>query len=286
MTDPTPGPTPPRQRGKVLVARARPVLLVSLVVVLFGSEVAGVVGMDVADPPLWVFLFVFGLLAVTMYLPALAVRGDPVVVRAAPVRGRWLAMNSVATKVPSHGTLGYGQSHAIDLVGDPVDESRPTFGDGAHFRAPEEYPAFGNPVLAPDDGVVVATSDWRRDHRSRSSWPALAYMLGEGLVREVGGAGFVIGNHVVVRREDGRFVLLAHLRKGSVTVAEGDHVAAGQEVASCGNSGNSSEPHLHFQVMDHRRPSVAAGLPFAWERTEIEGDGSHGIPANGSHLVA
>jgi murein DD-endopeptidase MepM/ murein hydrolase activator NlpD len=202
---------------------------------------------------------------------------SPVTV-APPVRGRWVAANSPASKVPSHGTHGYGQTYAIDLVYEPAEGARPVFGaPGPGFRRPSDFPAFGEPVYAPAAGVVVAARDGARDHRSRSNWTAYAYMLLEGSVRELGGTRSVLGNHVVLDLGDGVYAALAHLRRGSVSVRAGDRVRAGQEIARCGNSGNSSEPHLHFQLMDHPRVLLAAGLPF--------GFGSSPVPANEEAVV-
>lgn len=62
------------------------------------------------------------------------------------------------------------------------------------------------------------------------------------------------GNHVIIRLpEPDAFVLIAHLRRSSIRVQRGDHVREGQEIGACGNSGNSTEPHVHVQV--------TAGLP-------------------------
>ena len=194
----------------------------------------------------------------------------------APVRGRWLALNSPATTVPSHGVRAYGQSHAIDLVADPEGGNRPEFGGGPSMRAPEEFPAFGEPVLAMIDGVVVRASDWRRDHRSRSSWAALVYLTLEGIVREAGGPGFVVGNHVVIRGDDGVYAAVAHLRRGSITVAVGERVSAGQRLGACGNSGNSTEPHVHAQLMDRASFWTGRGIPFEFREAPV--------PANGEHL--
>ncbi len=72
----------------------------------------------------------------------------------APVRGTWRALNSPATKVPSHGVRGYGQAYAIDLVHEPEPGARPAFG-GTAFRAADRYPAFGEQVTAMVDGEVV-----------------------------------------------------------------------------------------------------------------------------------
>ncbi|MCO1654554.1 M23 family metallopeptidase [Pseudonocardia humida] len=59
-------------------------------------------------------------------------------------------------------------------------------------------------------------------------------------------------------------MLLAHLRAGTVRVREGEAVAVGQELGECGNSGNSTQPHVHVQVMDAADARVAQGLPMAF----------------------
>jgi len=64
-------------------------------------------------------------------------------------------------------------------------------------------------------------------------------------------------------------------------VAKGQRVGAGEQVADCGNSGNSTEPHLHFQLQDHRSVLFAAGLPFRMARFEVDGAPETGVPANG-----
>jgi hypothetical protein len=204
-----------------------------------------------------------------------------------PVRGRWQALNSPATKVPSHGTRAYGQAYAIDLVHEPADGDRPVFASGAAMRPNDDYPAFGQPVLAMVDGVVVTASDGLRDHRARSSWLGFAYLTLEGAVRELGGPRFIVGNHVVIRSDDGAFALVAHLRRGSVRVRPGDRVRAGEQVAECGNSGNSSEPHVHAQLMDRPSPWTGQGLPMEFRDVAIEGHAaSDGVPADGETMVA
>lgn len=210
-----------------------------------------------------------------------------------PVAGRWLAMNSPATKVPSHGVRAYGQAYAIDLVHEPIDRERPPFGGGAGMRSPHEFPAFGQDVFAMFSGTVVAASDGQRDHASRSTVLAVLYMLVEGAVRELGGPRFIVGNHVTIRSQDGTFALVAHLRQGSLLVSVGDTVRAGQQLAQCGNSGNSSEPHVHAQLMDRQSLWTAQGLPMAFANvsiaTDADADGPESrvaIPANGQHMIA
>ena len=64
--------------------------------------------------------------------------------------------------------------------------------------------------------------------------------------------------------QGGVFVLLAHLRAGSFRVGVGDVVQTGQVIAQCGNSGNSTEPHVHLQAMDGPDATVARGVPMAF----------------------
>lgn len=206
----------------------------------------------------------------------------------APVRGRWLAMNSPASKVPSHGVRAYGQAYAIDLVSEPEVAARPVFGDGPAMRMPSEYPAFGEPVLAMCDGEVVRASGWRRDHRARSNLLAVIYMMIEGAIRELGGPGFIIGNHVTIRGADGAYATVAHLQRGSIVVRVGETVRAGQRIGDCGNSGNTSEPHVHAQLMDRASGWTGIGVPMSFAGITIA-DASEqidGLPQNGEHMTS
>jgi murein DD-endopeptidase MepM/ murein hydrolase activator NlpD len=74
---------------------------------------------------------------------------------------------------------------------------------------------------------------------------------------------------VVLDLGGGVYAALAHLRRGSLRVRPGDRVAAGQQLAECGNSGNSTEPHLHFQLMDHPSVLLAAGLPLRFDQVGL-----------------
>lgn len=132
------------------------------------------------------------------------------------------------------------------------------------MRPVDEYPAFGMPVFAMLDGEVVRASGWRRDHRARSNTWGIFYMMVEGMIREIGGPGFVVGNHVTIRSDEGIYATVAHLRQGSSTVKAGDRVSAGSIIGECGNSGNTSEPHVHAQLMDRVSFWTAQGLPMAF----------------------
>ncbi|GAA2383752.1 hypothetical protein GCM10010420_02330 [Streptomyces glaucosporus] len=210
-----------------------------------------------------------------VFLVRRAHRGpDPEPVEVAPpVAGRWRALNGPADGAPSHGTRAYGQAYAIDITADPEDRPGPAFGWWPPVRRNGDFPAFGEPVLAVADATVVRVRDGRRDHLSRNSWPALPLFFAEAFVRDAAGPAFLLGNHLVLDLGDGTYALYAHLMRGSLTVREGERVRAGQTVARVGNTGNSTEPHLHFQLMSTADPFTARGLPFRWRGIGVPADG-------------
>ncbi|MGY2065443.1 M23 family metallopeptidase [Blastococcus sp. SYSU DS0619] len=189
---------------------------------------------------------------------------------ALPFTGRWLTRNSPARRVPSHGTDLLGERYAVDFVG--VDARGRTAGTRdwrtlVATEPPERFTGFGRPILAPAGGTVVAVHDGEPDHEARRSQLALVpYALGQaGRLRA--GLHAVAGNHVIIALPGARaFVALVHLRHGSVRVSAGQEVAVGDPLATCGNSGNSTQPHVHLQVMDSADLSVARGVPMLFRR--------------------
>jgi hypothetical protein len=185
-----------------------------------------------------------------------------------PFLQRWLVQNSPARRVPSHGTDRFGLRYAIDFVG--VDERHRT-APSRDWRTvlatepPERFFAFGRPILAPCDGTVVAAHDGEPDHAARRSQLALVpYALGQAS-RLRRGVNAVAGNHVIIAdRSSGAFVALVHLRAGSLRVGVGEEVVAGQQIAECGNSGNSTQPHVHVQATDSPELALAKAVPLAF----------------------
>ncbi|WP_425839383.1 M23 family metallopeptidase [Streptomyces fractus] len=195
---------------------------------------------------------------------------------APPVTGRWSALNSPADKVPSHGTHHLAQTYAIDIVAEPGEgPARPApvwFWPVAHRN--RDYPAFGASLHAVADATVAHAEDGQRDHLSRSSLAGVLYFwLVEGVCRTLGGSRRVVGNHIVLDLGEGTYALYAHVQRGSLAVRAGDKVVAGQVLGRCGNSGNSTQPHVHFQLMDGPDLDTARGVPFSWHDV--------GVPAAG-----
>ena len=196
-----------------------------------------------------------------------------------PLRGPCRVQNSPATRVPSHGTDALGSAYAIDRV--PVDEngrSAPRTWRGlVAAEPPEMFVGFGESVCSPVSGVVDVVHDDEPDHWARRSQLVLIpYMLGQSRRAELGAPGLA-GNHVVVAiGPRGPYVVLAHLQRGSVRVHAGQPVHDGDALARCGNSGNSTEPHLHLQVSDSTDWPNACGLPFRFRRS----NGGTWMPSN------
>lgn len=195
-----------------------------------------------------------------------------------PLTGDWLVQNSPADRVPSHGTTLFATRFAIDFVPtDPRGRTAPiSLRTLLRPEPPEVFPGFGRPITSPVDGGVVAVHDHQPDHDAHRGLPSLAYALTQRQ-RVAGGWLGLAGNHVLVATASGIVVALCHLRRGSIGVVTGQRVAVGDLLGACGNSGNSTEPHLHLQAMDAPDPTSAQAVPIRFPG---------GMPRNGAIVSA
>jgi hypothetical protein len=152
------------------------------------------------------------------------------------------------------------QRYAYDFV--VVHEGSTHRKDGS---ANAHYYAFGRPIVAPAGGMVVAMTNDVPDNR-----PGLMNALQP------------LGNHVVIAHGNGEFSFMAHFQRGTVLVRSGEIVARGQVLARCGNSGNSSEPHLHYHLQDTSTFGKGDGLPAQFEGFALDGQPTlRGEPTRG-----
>ena len=144
--------------------------------------------------------------------------------------------------VPRH-RLWHGQSFGVDIVAmRPIGMTS----DGLRPSDPKRYAIFGRAVRAPCDGTVSALRDGRPDLNVPQVDPEI-----------------MTGNHVTLRC-NGVEVVMAHLKRGSLLVREGQQVSAGQAIAAVGNSGMSDEPHLHIHAqMPGTTQAPFSGRPVA-----------------------
>jgi Peptidase family M23 len=181
-----------------------------------------------------------------------------------PLRGGpWLSANGPEplsghrrALVPTGGAPTIAQRFAIDWV--LVDSTYRTF-NGDQLRN-ESYYAYGNDALAVANGVVVVTRDGIPQNIPGATSRAVPITL-----ETVG------GNHVIIDIGTGRYAFYAHLQPGSLRVKVGDHVTRGQVIGLVGNSGNSTEPHLHFHVSDSPSPLGSEGVPNAYDSFQVVG---------------
>jgi len=186
------------------------------------------------------------------------------VVIAPPFEGLWGALNG-PSNVSGHrrlilalnGKLASAQRFAIDYIkfdsagqrmsGDPTKNT--------------SYFAYGTEIHAVADGIVVETKDSIPENIPGKLPPVSLVTVG--------------GNHIVVDIGNQKYVFFAHLQPGTLRVKVGDRVKKGQVIALLGNSGNSTEPHLHFHVSDALASGTTTlgseGVPYAFPEFQIVG---------------
>lgn len=133
-------------------------------------------------------------------------------------------------------------------------------------RRNESYYSWGTDILAVSDGVVAAIHDGVPENEpGRCPNPMDPSVPCDRSTEVPMTAETLAGNTVVLEIAPNTYAVYAHLVPGSIRVSEGERVTSGQVIAALGNSGNSTEPHLHFHLCD--RPSVLAcqGIPFGFD---------------------
>ncbi|WP_188467416.1 peptidoglycan DD-metalloendopeptidase family protein [Marivirga lumbricoides] len=167
-----------------------------------------------------------------------------------PFEGKWYVYNGGIKKEDSHSWNIYNQRYAYDFV--MIDEESKSYCSSAQDI--EDYYCYGKKVLCPADGTIIHKKDglidydqpgkinfWTKDFR---------------------------GNFLIIEHSKKHYSFLAHFKKASITVNIGDIVKEGQTLGLCGNSGHSTEPHIHFHVQDHPNFYLGLGLPIPFFITD------------------
>jgi murein DD-endopeptidase MepM/ murein hydrolase activator NlpD len=181
-----------------------------------------------------------------------------------PVTGEWTVYQGGRTVFDNYHAQSIDQRFAYDLL--VIKNNREYENKGWELK---DFYSYGLPVLAPAGGKVVAAVDQYDDNsplKPAKDVPAH-------------------GNTIVIDHGNGEFSMLAHLQRGSVKVKPGDKVTAGQQVALCGNSGNSPIPHLHYHVQNSPVWFKGEGLPIQFHDYISNGKPvASGEPARGEVL--
>ena len=191
--------------------------------------------------------------------------GPPLVI-APPLRGDgWLAANGPSNTsghrralIPVGGAAHIAQRFAIDWV--QLREDGKTWA-GDQLKN-ESYRCYGTEALAVADGVVADIKDGIPQNIPGATSRAVPITL-----ETVG------GNYVIIDLGQGQYAFYAHLQPGSLRVKVGDKVTRGQVVGLVGNSGNSTEPHLHFHISNKNSPLSSEGRPYVFDSFEVQGKG-------------
>lgn len=216
---------------------------------------------------------------------------DPIAVDF-PLRGEWIAPNTPGFKVPSHGTDMLGQTYAYDLL--QIDWRYPK--SFRFFTKPyllallmgvqlKDCLGWLQPIYAPFDAEVVETADGVKERDPVHFLRDMAIVLKNGMffkAKSNEDLKPVLGNYIILKG-DQCYAFFAHGHTGSIRVKPGERVTSGQQLAEVGHSGNSTAPHLHFQLMDGPELMDAKGLPCCFREYELFQDGewckiSNGIP--------
>lgn len=206
-----------------------------------------------------------------------------------PLRGEWLAPNTPGTRVPSHGTDRFGETYAYDFVGvDPDSRKlrfyRPSLLQYALFGVRlQDYYGWGQPIFSSTAGTVVQAEDGWPERNPVNLFRDSLYAVQNARTYSTSQpTDFrpLTGNFVTVETSCG-YAVYAHAQTGSILVSPGDKVIPGQRLASVGHSGNSTAPHLHFQLMDHLDPWKARGIPCSFREYEVFDKGAWRLVQNG-----
>ncbi|WP_234007811.1 M23 family metallopeptidase [Lysinibacillus sp. FJAT-14745] len=169
-----------------------------------------------------------------------------------PIRDEWFVFWGGTNEFVNYHYLYESQRYAYDLVKVQDGQSY----QNSQIRN-ENFYAFDEDIIAPADGKVVKVVDGIKDNVP-------------GEMDEHNPAG----NYVVIEHANHEFSMIAHFKQNSILVNSGEIVKEGQLIGKCGNSGNSSESHIHFQVMDS--PDLVYGksirILFKDGKEPIQGD--------------
>ncbi|MBT8203891.1 MAG: peptidoglycan DD-metalloendopeptidase family protein [Eudoraea sp.] len=167
-----------------------------------------------------------------------------------PFEDEWFVYWGGLTEAQNYHVREMSQQYAYDLL---------MVKDGASYQGDpkknESYFAFGKEILAPCNARIVQVIDSIPDNIP-------GVMNPEDLT----------GNTLVLQTDIGEYILFAHLQEGSILVEEGQEVVQGEVMARCGNSGNSTEPHLHLSLQNTLEMEEGIGGKIYFERLLVNGE--------------
>lgn len=168
-----------------------------------------------------------------------------------PFKDEWTVFWGGDTKELNYHVEHAAQKNAFDMM--ITDESGKTYKtDG---RTNEDYYAFGKELISPADAEVVLVVDGVKDNVPGEMNPI-----------------YIPGNTVILKTANNEFLFFAHFKQNSIVVKQGQKVKQGELLGLCGNSGNSSEAHLHFHIQNVEDMTKATGAKAYFEELYVDGE--------------
>lgn len=176
-----------------------------------------------------------------------------------PFKGRWVVFWGGDTPELNQHHNVPNEKYAFDFIA-ADDNGNFISGEGKNN---EDYYAFGKEILVPGDGIIIDVIDGVRDNFPGSMNPYSA-----------------LGNAVFIKHSDNEISILAHLKQNSIKVKVGDKVKKGQVIGFCGNSGNSSQPHLHYHLQHTEVIQDGKGIKVFFEKIAFKENGKEIVKEN------
>jgi len=156
-----------------------------------------------------------------------------------PFNDAWFVVWGGRTKEENYHASLVDQRFAIDVV--QIENGSTFMGDG---KQNEDYYCYGDTLYAPEAGQIVEMEN----------------SIFENIPGETN-TNQLFGNYVIIDHGNAEFSVLAHFMKNSIMVKKGDFLAKGDMIGLSGNSGNSTEPHLHYHLQNKASIGQGEGLP-------------------------
>jgi len=176
-----------------------------------------------------------------------------------PFTGKWTVHNGGFAAGQFHSWRGSTERHAYDFAIFEMEDGNDDWTPSANVA---EYPCYGKDIVAIADGVVIKTINHHPDSRTNG-------------VKGYCDTWEMRGNYIIIKHADGEYSVTAHLKPNSVQIRKGDTVKQGQIIAQCGNSGNSTAPHIHFQLQNSANILTAVSLPIAFTNIDTAYSQAH-----------
>ncbi|MDR1268260.1 MAG: peptidoglycan DD-metalloendopeptidase family protein [Planctomycetaceae bacterium] len=167
-----------------------------------------------------------------------------------PFNEEWFVFWGGDTKELNYHVENIAQKNAFDFV--ITDDQGKSYKNNGETN--EDYYAFGKELFAPCDGEVVLVVDGVKDNKPGQLNPV-----------------YVPGNTVIIKTENNEYLFFAHFKQHSIQVRQGQKVKQGDLLGYCGNSGNSSEAHLHFHIQNVENMYEATGIKCYFDKVIVHG---------------